>query len=282
MSLLAVVFIALSLFSTNVSCRSIRISPSDLRTQIAGGTLTNINDVPWQAALRFRNTQYAKCGGTIIHKNWILTAAHCMFYSDGKLIEAADLDIVIGATNIKTSPEMMEVPLQRIVVHEHYHHGQYHYDLALLKTNVDLIQERSNFKTSTISLAEDEDIKPYAKGLVSGYGILEYKAAVPNFDLYSLNLTIVPDIRCYEAFSDTFDGDIMFCAGDLDSFYRKDTCSGDSGGPFVITNEGGERVLAGVTSFGRQCGNGVPSGYVRVPSFRRWIRKTIVNDQAGD
>ena len=44
--------------------------------RIVGGHETVKNSIPWQAMLRTRYAQF--CGGSLIHKQWVLTAAHCV------------------------------------------------------------------------------------------------------------------------------------------------------------------------------------------------------------
>ena len=43
--------------------------------RIIGGTLTEVNEYPWQALLRFDGDPV--CGGTVLSEEWIMTAAHC-------------------------------------------------------------------------------------------------------------------------------------------------------------------------------------------------------------
>ena len=44
--------------------------------RIVGGSETIKNSIPWQAMLRTDGGQF--CGGSLIHPQWVLTAAHCV------------------------------------------------------------------------------------------------------------------------------------------------------------------------------------------------------------
>jgi secreted trypsin-like serine protease len=50
---------------------------------------------------------------------------------------------------------------------------------------------------------------------------------------------------------------------------------GDSGGPFVVADatRGGRYTLAGLTSWGINCGNG--GVYTRVSAYRSWVESIV-------
>ena len=47
--------------------------------KIVGGSAASLGDVPWQVAISQDdgNRISVFCGGTLIHADWVLTAAHC-------------------------------------------------------------------------------------------------------------------------------------------------------------------------------------------------------------
>lgn len=79
-------------------------------TRIVGGEDAKPGQFPYQVSLYSKNR--FNCGGSILSKNWVVTAAHCTF---GK--EAADLVVFAGSIN-QTGGDMYAV--DRIVQHKKY------------------------------------------------------------------------------------------------------------------------------------------------------------------
>ena len=46
---------------------------------ISGGQKAEPNQFPYQASLQYKSSGSHFCGGVVIHENWILTAAHCLY-----------------------------------------------------------------------------------------------------------------------------------------------------------------------------------------------------------
>lgn len=68
---------------------------------------------------------------------------------------------------------------------------------------------------------------------------------------------------------------LEFCAGDG----GKDSCDGDSGGPFMIEKEYNDissYIQYGIESRGpKQCGSGVPGVYTNVMEYMEWILNNV-------
>ena len=90
--------------------------------------------------------------------------------------------------------------------------------------------------------------------------------------LMEVTTPIVTDSACQGRYSaGMINTNVQICSGGG----NKGACQGDSGGPFVVadTSLGGRYTLAGLTSWGINCGQG--GVYTRVSAFRPWVEATI-------
>ncbi|EDS31647.1 trypsin 1 [Culex quinquefasciatus] len=212
--------------------------------RIVGGFEVDIKDVPYQVSLRSFGSHI--CGGSIISKRWILTAAHCASSAD-----RPKETIRVGSSEKGSGGQILK--LKRIVQHPQYDGSIIDYDFSLLELAEELELDDSH---TTIALPEqDEPVTDGAICRVSGWGNTQSSAQSNKF----LRATDVPSVnqdKCSEAYSDFGEG-------------GKDACQGDSGGPLV---SGGK--LVGVVSWGYGCAvAGYPGVYSRVASVRDWIKE---------
>lgn len=84
-------------------------------------------EFPFMASLRSR-TGLHTCGATIIHQEWILTAAHCIF-SDNP----ADFSVQYGTNEITQSGDFIS-KVKRVILHQGYDDNKsFVHDIALLQ-----------------------------------------------------------------------------------------------------------------------------------------------------
>jgi secreted trypsin-like serine protease len=241
--------------------------------RILGGQNARIERAPWQVALVHKGKRPLEtggffCGGSVVSRKWILTASHCVFSKDDKLVAANTIDVVFGTDDLGN--EVGRVSLARIIAHPQYDatgaNGEDH-DIALLEMSASVPEEMSIAITSP---AQEAFIYiPGESATVFGWGITESGSISQK--LKAVEVRFVERNKCNEPQS--YNGQItenMICAGDKD----KDSCSGDSGGPLVRTDSSALPRQVGVVSFGYKCAlENFPGVYTRVANYAAWIRQ---------
>jgi len=213
------------------------------------------------------------CGGTLISKNVVMTAAHCT-----KSQTAQNLKVVEGTTDItdETSPTYRV----KEIIRQNYNDKTKVNDVSLLivEPNDDesRIAQANHHKAEPVPLCP-KSFQPQGKScLVSGWGHLKSKgSSVPN-KLRETNVLVLHDEMCAKMLKgypwDPNDK-TMICAGGED----KDACQGDSGGPLVCpVDDSGNQCIAGIVSWGIGCATeGVPGVYTNVRHYNDWIMDNI-------
>jgi secreted trypsin-like serine protease len=256
-------------------------------TRIVGGTNVKLSYAPWQVALVFAGapSDYLGqfCGGSILSREWIVTAAHCVV--DGGVMRTADLRIRAGTATLSTT-RMDAVPVRTIVVHPAYSEGGVSNDIALVRLSTPLQLKKGSMEAIAVATSKPGS---GSEARITGWGSTWYRDAFGN--LYNWNgtprrptvlqgttVTTQSDFVCRDELSwyglDTmFDGALMLCA--KAPGWMRDTCQGDSGGP-LVTRVGKTWRLAGITSWGVGCAWLSSGVYTNVASYRTWIEETIL------
>ena len=86
--------------------------------RIVGGKEAVLNEYPWAAALGVYNssskTFSQRCGGTLISKDYVLTAAHCLPHNQFiTTVRLSDLDY----TTEDDGARHLDVGIERTIIH---------------------------------------------------------------------------------------------------------------------------------------------------------------------
>lgn len=264
----------LAIFSLNVLAQSAQgrfacdVSDGQKKTRVSrivGGETTDINRWPWQVGV-FPGGSL--CGGSLIHKQWVLTAAHCF----EKVSSAAQVSVRAGSSGLKEGGQ--QIAASKVVVHPGYGKGtrENQDDIALIK-----LQSPVTHPDARIIQLQDKKLEqifasPGACAYVTGWGRTADGGEVSP-TLRQVSIPIVGRSTCDGAYPNRV-SDKAVCAGYEGG--AKDSCQGDSGGPLVV--EGGPTgwTQTGVVSWGEGCARpGAYGVYTRVASYIDWIQQTV-------
>lgn len=235
------------------------------------------------------------CTGSLIGDGIVLTAAHCVFDTKPekmKIIFASDIMAVLGTTEVDIKQELMR-DVTEFIYHEKYNPGEQDEnpfdwsDIAVIKFKG---SAPAGFRPVQM-LTNAKLVKPGMTAIMAGYGVTkvstypiearkvkDLKKALENGDV------ICDDDKkdCIEVSMDG-DGELYQTSATIAHVVRGEirldeskghaTCSGDSGGPIYL-EQNGQYTLIGVTSRGSVLCDKVGI-YTNTAYYQDWINFTV-------
>jgi len=262
--------------------------------RIVGGENASLGQYPWLANIGYTISGKVefKCGGSLIGKQHVLTAAHCVsgLPDSYQFSQVRVGEWILGSNPDCEDKDFCALPPQdfsplQIIVHPEYNKpSRFRNDIALVKLDRPVAE---NDFVAPICLPFPEFLtEPYPTGLetepeVAGWGAIDVFARRFSDILQYVHVPFAESDTCaqrYKAMRVTL-GDSQLCAGGRKG---EDSCGGDSGSALMLEvvgeREYDPRVTqVGIVSFGpRRCASkGVPAIYTKVASYLQWILDNV-------
>ncbi|XP_017044901.1 clotting factor G beta subunit-like [Drosophila ficusphila] len=262
---LVLIALALSQFANSRLLDENCSGKAPVQLRMVGAQLANPNTTTWMASLH--NLTHFVCGATLIHKSFVLTAAHCPKLGDVRTVHVGEYDLMCSSKDC-THVERRNVA--EVFYHPNYNKQTFHYDIALLRLDRDVIFNKY-IKPICIILDEGVSSKSVDQFSIFGWGKTETDLISDKLKWLTLN-NEMDHTKCES------DGVKKICAGRPD---KADACHGDSGGPLAAPyNYNGKYrfVQFGIISFGSEYCDGY-GVYTDVLAYRDFIASIVLENE---
>ncbi|KAL6112577.1 cela1 [Pungitius sinensis] len=237
--------------------------------RVVGGQVAPPNSWPWQISLQYKSGSsfYHTCGGSLIRRGWVMTAAHCVD-------SPRTWRVVLGDHNINSNEGREQyMSVSSVHVHPNWNSNNVAggWDIALLR----LSSEASlNNYVRLATLPPPGQVLPNNNPCyITGWGRTQTGGQL-SAQLKQASLPLVDHRTCSSSgwWGSTVK-DSMVCAGGASD----SGCQGDSGGP-LNCSVSGQWVVHGVTSFVSSSGCNAyrrPTVFTRVSAYSSWMNSIM-------
>ncbi|XP_050362502.1 trypsin-like [Nymphalis io] len=225
----------------------------ELSEQIIGGRPSSVTRHPYQVSMVMNGNSF--CGGFIISRDYVLTAAHCVQNTAPEAIR-----LRVGSTRRDSGGRIVRV--SAVTVHPQYGQPQFDHDIAALRLSQPLVFGPA---IQPIRLPRPRQAVPLVRLTVTGWGLTAPGGRRIPRTMMEANVPVVPHWLCRLSYGDSLTRN-MFCGGHF-LIGGVSSCQGDSGGPAVFRG-----TAFGIVSFARGCALPLsPTVFSNIAALRDWV-----------
>lgn len=245
------------------------------QANIIGGTEAEQGQFPWMSCMYLFGEE-AVCGGALVHPEWVLTAAHCVFTDDLELLSFRINSIdAYGELNPDGGAERN---VSEVHIHPEYNFadqvGQF-VDLALFRLSEPVADIAPI--ALPIDLDPSELYQTNTPVNVAGWGLVVEDGVNSNPDTLQWVTSNVYDFDLCETAIGNPISDDFFCIGYTEGQPPSGAATGDSGGPAWIYDSEDNATLTGIVHGALWDFTGLdePGVFVKVANQLEWIQSVI-------
>lgn len=237
-----------------------RLARLGARTRILGGS--DVRGRVFEDCVAVGNDERFGCTGTLIAPHVVVTAGHCGPMAT-RIFVGNDID-----------RRGKEYEVQKRIPHPRYGRPEHANDLLVL------LLKRPVMDVPPRAIASSAEIDAARVGRAVGFGNTEETGSIGYGIKRQVDIPIA-SIACRGHFEGDADAEVYGCVPGREivagkALLARDSCTGDSGGPFYVADSHGQWRLAGATSratdsAGTMCGDG--GIYVRIDAYLDWIEE---------
>ncbi len=262
-----------------------------MQRRILGGLDAGYGQFPWTAHIQIHGPDIDKeCGGTLIHRRWVLTAGHCTQYCIDipQCLQEVPQSRLLYQVSLGEYDQLLreKFPTEKYRVDTIVRHPQYT-NVMRLRPVDGLLESEPRYDVAMIRLARDVTLAPSispiclpAPGIepppgteatVVGWGRLGRLDGEPHSNvLQAATVPLLSDDKCL-AETGLPNGEDQICAGSSDAA----ACPGDSGGALQVQDTEGRWTVVGVVSNGPSVCGAQPVIFHKVAHTMQWINQVI-------
>uniref|UniRef100_E2J798 Salivary trypsin n=1 Tax=Triatoma matogrossensis TaxID=162370 RepID=E2J798_9HEMI len=238
--------------------------------RIVGGEEAKRNEYPMIAELSIKGKHF--CGGTIITKRHVVTAAHCAFFEKTlKPVPKHVIDVYVGIHEVRGERAFQggqKFGIEELITHPKYHFKNKDHDVAVIFLDDEINFNPHNVGPACLPVGNEKIIGDKLK--VLGWGHIRNSGRKETPVLMKVNIKAATHDECTRIYKN-YNIKTNICINTR----NRDACQGDSGGPLLWRDSETNRyVLVASTSYGRKCGM-TAAVNANIIYFLPWIQSAV-------